>query len=430
MKKKQIVNLFINLRFAIFLLILIALFSSLGSILEQDRDPEFYLQNYPENKPIYGFITGKFILLFGLNHLYSTFWFYLLLVLLAISLISCTFIRQFPLLKNSKSILFRSNSIITEPICSKFYSLPFTKDFLITKLKNKFYYFYQKQSHIYGFKGLIGRIGPILVHLSLLLLLMGGAFGAFLNLQSEEIIPKGEISHIQNPIKTGTFTTVPTIPIRVNDFWIEYKNKKLSQFYSDLSILDIHGNELKNQTISVNHPLKLKDIDIYQSDWNLIAVRLRETLNSPIYEYLIYPFSNQIKSWICWTNIDNKQYTLIFDKYLDSFLIYNETGEFLRKQYINDSLNFEILEIIPTTGLLIKSDKSLLIIYSSFFGLIGTTFLSLLPYKQFWIFILKNKILIGATTNRSLTDLEIEFESMFFLVKKKEKHSKFKNKNN
>ena len=65
-------------------------------------------------------------------------------------------------------------------------------------------------------------------------------------------------------------TTLPNITTRINDFWVEYKNSKINQFYSNLSILDNYGNELKNQTISVNNPIHFKNIDFYQSDWNLI----------------------------------------------------------------------------------------------------------------------------------------------------------------
>ena len=73
-----------DLRFAIFILLLIAFSSSLGSFIEQDEIFSFYKQNYPINKPIYGFIDVNFILFFGLDHIYRTWWFLFLLILLAI----------------------------------------------------------------------------------------------------------------------------------------------------------------------------------------------------------------------------------------------------------------------------------------------------------------------------------------------------------
>jgi len=98
---KKILNIFPNLKFAIFILSCIAVLSSLGSFIEQDENTLFYEENYPLDKPIYGFITYKTILFFGLDHVYVNWWFILLLIILGISLISCSITRQFPLFYNS-----------------------------------------------------------------------------------------------------------------------------------------------------------------------------------------------------------------------------------------------------------------------------------------------------------------------------------------
>jgi len=94
-----------DLRFAIFVLAIIAGISSLGSFIEQDESLAFYKENYA--KPIYGIIDANFILNLGIDHVYSTWWFLSLLLLLAICLVSCTMTRQFPLLKNSKEFFFK-----------------------------------------------------------------------------------------------------------------------------------------------------------------------------------------------------------------------------------------------------------------------------------------------------------------------------------
>ena len=70
-----------------------------------------------------------------------------------------------------------------------------------------------------------------------------------------QIVPKTENFHIQNIFNNGQLTKVPNISGRINDFWITYTNQKtISQFYSDISILDINGNEVKRQTSFVNSP--------------------------------------------------------------------------------------------------------------------------------------------------------------------------------
>jgi len=64
-----------NLQFAIFLLLLIASFSSLGTFIEQGKDSSFYQLNYPDLKPLFGFVNAKFILnfIFGLPYSSTSF---------------------------------------------------------------------------------------------------------------------------------------------------------------------------------------------------------------------------------------------------------------------------------------------------------------------------------------------------------------------
>ena len=76
-------------------------------------------------------------------------------------------------------------------------------------------------------------------------------------------------------------------------------------------------------------------------------------------------------------------------------------------------------DLLPATGLLIKFDPSIKFIYLGFGLLIITTFLSYLPYTQFWIFEDKNNIWIGSSTNRGKIQLEIEFENLIRNIENK-----------
>ena len=107
LRVKKSLRVFTDLKFAIVILMTIAIASSLGSFIEQDENLEFYQENYPLNKPIYGFITWKTIILLGLDHVYINWWFLILLLILGICLISCTFTRQLPLFINSKDYFFK-----------------------------------------------------------------------------------------------------------------------------------------------------------------------------------------------------------------------------------------------------------------------------------------------------------------------------------
>lgn len=409
-------KIFTGVKFALLILTFIAIASSLGSFIEQDEPLQFYEENYPFEKPIYGFITSKFIFALGLDHVYRTWWFFSLLVFLVISLISCTITRQFPIFSNSKEYFFRQQkkSFLELPFCVKLKNLSYLKENILVKIQKLDFYIYQKQHLIYGYKGLIGRISPILVHFSLLLVLLGSFVSAFNNFKAQEILPKGEIFHIQNPLQIGWFTTVPPIPTRVNDFWVEYEKNRIHQFYSNLSILDTYGNEIVQQTISVNNPLRYKNIDFYQSDWNLLGIRFFNFQEKKIYESPVFPLEKGSKSWITWIVNAETTFTLVFDQLQQTFLVYDKAGNFLSVRNIGEIIpeNFCVIDLLPSTGLQIKYDPSITIIYIGFGILMITACLSYLPYTQIWVFQQSSNAWVGGSTNRGKIKLEIEFENL------------------
>ena len=421
LKINEYLKIVSNLKFAIIVLAIIAITSSIGSFIEQDEPIAFYKENYPLTTPIYGFITSQFILNFGLDHIYTTWWFFSLLFTLGLSLISCTITRQFPLFSNSKEYFFRKrkNSFLQLPFAVKVKNISYLKEIILLKLQTMNFYIYQKGNLIYGYKGLIGRISPILVHFSLIMILSGSFFGAVQNLKVQEMLPKGELFHLQNFIRIGWFTNLPTITTRVNDFWVEYENHRIHQFYSNLSILDSSGSEIRNQTVSVNNPLRYQNIDFYQSDWNLLGIRVKE-INQPnkIYEFPVFALQKGAKSWITWINTKTENRILLFDQLENNIFMYDELGKFLKIINIGESINSELilLDLLPATGLQIKYDPSIIIIYNGFALLMITSCLSYLPYTQIWIFQKKHNCWIGSSTNRGKIQLEIEFENLIRLI--------------
>ena len=60
--RQRIFRLFADLRFSIFMLLLISIFSIFGTIIEQDQSIEAYKMNYPLTNPIFGFLSCADIL--------------------------------------------------------------------------------------------------------------------------------------------------------------------------------------------------------------------------------------------------------------------------------------------------------------------------------------------------------------------------------
>ncbi|MEO1510156.1 MAG: cytochrome c biogenesis protein ResB, partial [Cyanobacteria bacterium J06633_23] len=63
--KKDLIPLLADLRLAIVLLLVIAVFSILGTVIEQGQSLAFYQQNYPEDPALFGFLSWKVLLIAG-----------------------------------------------------------------------------------------------------------------------------------------------------------------------------------------------------------------------------------------------------------------------------------------------------------------------------------------------------------------------------
>lgn len=395
---------FNKLSFAIFLLLIIALSSSLGSVIEQDQSFTFYKTNYPKDNRFFNY---EIIFLLHLNSIYKSWWFLLLLLLLGLSLVSCTITTQFPIISNSKFFYFKEKSNLQKlPFFFKIKNFYFFKEKIIQKLQKNQYLLYQKKKSVYSYKGLLGRISPIFVHISLLIILGASFLGAFLNSKTEQISPKGEILHIQ----LGKITN----SLRCNDFWIQYNDKRISQFYSNLSLVNNYGNEIFTKTLSVNKPIKFQGLDIYQSDWNIPGVRL-SLINGKNFQYPLFFTNTAPKIWLTWINFQGKNYTLIFQRAFSSFFIYDEYGNFLKKSSLTKEFftNFSFLEFIYSTGLFLKYNPTIPAIYMGFFILLITTICSYFPYNQLWMITNKRSIWIGGISNRGKLGFEIELENLF-----------------
>lgn len=415
--KQKIFRLFADLRFSIFILLLISVCSIIGTVIEQDQSIEMYKLNYPLTNPIYGFLSWDRILYFGFDHVYKTWWFLSLIFLFGYSLILCSFLQQLPSLKIARRCqFFRTNQAfykLNNSTVLTIFSLPK----ILALIKVRQYSVFQQKNMIYCYKGLIGRIAPIIVHFSMILVLVGTIIGSLFGFKAQEIVPKTENFHIQNLLTNGALSKVPQTSTRINDFWITYtKNKTISQFYSDISILNTKGNEIKRKTVAVNYPFINDGIYYYQTDWNLLGLRFKD-MNNRIVEYpLINIFPNQEKIWLTW--VGNSQFLrdgiiLLIDNLEGYCSVYNSSGQFLGNIELNETLKFDrpitLLEIISSTGLQVKTDPGIPLIYLGFFFLMVSTLMSYITYSQVWIIQRKNQLFIGGNTNRASFDFELEF---------------------
>lgn len=407
-----------NLQFAIGLLFTIGLVIALGTLIEQEQSLSFYQQNYPQTKPTFGFITWSLISAFQLDNIYTSYWFIILLVVFSISLLSCTLTVQLPSLRRFRRWKFFTNLINGNGIEKKLSTN--TNNAANYTLHYSNYHTFRQGKKNYAYSGLLGRVGPIIVHASIILLLLGSSIGAFGGYLAQELIPRGEIFHVQNLVKSGNFGHVPqAITWRVNDFWITYtKDLKTKQFYSDLSLLDTDGNELKRKTIFVNEPFVYKYLTLYQTDWDLVSFKLRVNSSQVVQVPLQKSFKSGRKFWFGSFEMNKEKFSFLVNDLRGNLLIYDQKGVFVKECFLgktialNSDIQFEVSELTTSTGLQIKTDPGIRVVYFSFFLLICSVYASFISYSQIWGVEKDTYILFSGNSNRAVLFFQTEFKKM------------------
>jgi len=417
--KQRFLKLLADLRFAIGILLIIALTSIIGTIIEQDQSIEIYKLNYPLTNKLFGILSWDTILKLGFDHVYKTWWFLFFIFLFGISLLTCTFLQQVPSLKIARRCqFFRTNQQFSKLKIFKQTKNTSLNQFLFRLKENKYSIFQQKDI-VYCYKGLVGRLAPIIVHFSLILILFGSIIGSINGFKAQELIPKTESFHIQNFLTNGKIFSIPKTVVRINDFWITYNKKNtISQFYSDISFLKDNGHEIYRKTIFVNSPAVYKGTYFYQTDWNLTGLRFK--FNNPeINQTSIININNDSnKIWFSWISFNlelSDGYTILLNNLQGYASIYDKFGSFSGNLELNEFTNsqptIKLIDIISSTGLQIKNDPGIPVIYGGFGFLMVSTLTSYITYSQIWIIQSqrKRKLLIGGNTTRAKFEFELEF---------------------
>ena len=419
--RKEILPLLANLRLAIVLLLVIAVFSVSGTVIEQGESLSFYQENYPESPALFGFLTWKVILLLGLDHVYRTWWFLALLLLFGSSLIACTFTRQLPNLKSARRWSYYQSPKQFKNLALSAEIETGSLETLKTLLEKRRYLTFQEDNKLYARKGLVGRVGPIVVHSSMIVILIGSLIGSLTGFIAQEIVPSGETFQVRRIIDAGPFAT-SQIPrdwsVKVNNFWIDYTPEgTIDQFYSDLSVLDNSGSEIDRQTIHVNKPLKHNGVTFYQADWGIAGIRIRIN-RSPVLQLQMAQLNTGGNGRIWGTWIPTKPdlsagVSLLARDLQGTLLLYDNEGKLVStlRPGMSAEVNGVTLfvdEVVGSTGLQIKADPGIPIVYLGFGLLMVSVLMSYVSHSQIWVLEADNRLYLGGKTNRAKVVFERE----------------------
>jgi cytochrome c biogenesis protein len=226
---------------------------------------------------------------------------------------------------------------------------------------------------------------------------------------------------VNNIIDAGAWSSQDVLKnwsVKVNRFWIDYTPKGgIEQFYSDLSVLNDQGAEVNHEKIYVNKPLRYHGVVFYQTDWGIAGVKVKIN-NSPIFQLpmALLNTNGQGRLWGTWipTKPDLSAGVSLLAKDLQGMvLIYDSEGKLVNTVRAGMSIpvngvNLQILDVVGSTGLQIKYDPGIPIVYIGFALLMLGVVMSYFSHSQIWALQNGDVLYVGGKTNRAQVTFERE----------------------
>jgi len=259
---------FCTVKLSIVLLLSLALTSIIGTLIPQNAGADFYLQTY-------GAFRYQLFGALGIFDMYHSWWFQGLLLLLTINIVVCSIDR----LSGSWKLIFtREPKVNPERFTRRSDARTLTDKRGVEELVETYEpliakrYGYCKVTRseagavIYAEKGRLSRLGVYIVHLSVILLLIGGLVGSIFGFEGFVNIPEGEATNMIRIRNTGLLHRLD-FQIRCDNFKLTlYKNGVPKEYRSSLSILE-GGKVVEHKDIIVNDPLHYHGINIFQASY-------------------------------------------------------------------------------------------------------------------------------------------------------------------
>ena len=264
----QIWKSFASVKLTIGLLLTLAATSIIGTLIPQNESPGAYLQSFGET-------LYRIFSLLGLFDMYHSWWFRALILLLVVNIIICSIDR----LQATWKIIFARNPRFN---VARYRQLKnraeFNHDGAATHLKDQYlpviarrFRFHRTEDTgtgfaIYAEKGRLTRLGVYVVHLSVVILLIGGLIGSILGYEGfVNLAPGDSASTIQ--LRDNNQVLPLGFEIRCDDFKVEFYNTGApKEFRTSLSVLK-QGKVVEQKDIIVNDPLHFDGISFFQSSY-------------------------------------------------------------------------------------------------------------------------------------------------------------------
>lgn len=378
---KQFISFIASLRVAIVLLILIALYIVIGTLLPQHSVATFYHERYPT--------WGPLILALSLDTAYSSLIFTILLILFTVNLTLCTILSLRGQLRQMDGAFFpsfKNREFVIEEV---------EADRAKTYLNRHRYRIVEEDGVIKGGKFRFGVLGAAITHLGIIILFLGGAGGAFFSSEDMVTLLPGNHHHFD----AKGFT------LQLDDFYMTFEpSGAIKQYISEVTLIDESG-ERRSEQLWVNKPLHHKGLGFYQANWgwtsNLRITNMESNTivaegllrNDTVYFYQDNHLTVHLYGYYPELGIGHEgQPVRKSEREIDPYyavILYefgNPIGSYIiapGDPIIHENLQITFTHSIAYTGLLVRSDLSYPIVLTSFIIMILGIIISFYFYPRF-----------------------------------------------
>ena len=458
----RIWSFFSSVKVAIILIVITLILAGIGTIFPQEK---FIPSETPETyyREEYG-IWGDWFYRLGLSTMYESWWFFLLLAMIGVSLVVCSLDRVIPLykgLKNQrveKSILFlkRQRLAYSEEVTEEEKEGKFQQwKEALTKQR---YQVRHENDSILAEKGRFSRWGPYINHIGLILFLLAALFRWVPGWSVEEFLW----------LREGEIKKVPESPYYVKNEksimeFYDPKQLPASQQGSDAVVKKYQTNavlyerdeksgklkEVHRAPILVNHPLQYNGYELFQSsmvpELNALSLKvIDKKTNKELGQFKVNLFRmNPNDRYFVGQNVEiriseyypdfaldeqNQPITksqepnrpaFIFearekgsDKWERSWVIAGQDLDQLTKENRFD-IDLAGFEMKNKTGLMVRTDRTLpFLLGGAFICVIGLVMGFYWQHRRVWIRWKDGVMWIGAHTNKNWFSLRYELKKI------------------
>lgn len=433
----KIWDFFCSLKLTIITLLLLAVVSIIGTVIQQNAQPSDYIREYGSN-------TYQLFVKLQFVDMYHSWWFVGLLAMFSINLICCS-IKNFPrawkfykeptlvpsagMLKGSANRLDASAKESSQQLTERISAL-LKKEFSKPQLSDV-----DGKRYLFAQKGIYSRFGAYVTHLSILIVMAGAIIGNVWGFKAYVNIDEGSAVSQVWP-RTGNQPINLGFSVRCDDFSVSYYpgSMRPKEYNSDLVVID-NGVEVLKKKIEVNDPLSYKGLTFYQSSYGpagsaFFKLKVTENATGKALEYNAHQGENITLpggySFSVLNFVENdRQYGPAIQLHVSTpdgklgrpFVVWQNYPQFDVKRGGTFSFALLNLEQPQYTGLQVAKDPGVEIVWLGCFLMVfGSLTAFFVSHKRIWVCLEetggKTKITVVANAHRNQPGFSLAFDDL------------------